>query len=118
MQEKLADTLSSYTSLPFCHALLKILRAGFWTFLYLSLPLTTLSNEICFAELQKVITAGNAGEGAHHFNAVTTRDRPPILCFCFFTFFVKELEKNHTTKYFKINSQPLHRSHNEYVKVE
>lgn len=33
MQGKLVDTCSSYTSLPFCPALLKILRAGFWMFL-------------------------------------------------------------------------------------
>lgn len=40
------------------------------------------------------------------------------LLFLFFPFFLTKIETNHMTKYFKMNSQLLCRSHNQYVTVE
>lgn len=116
MQGKLVDTCSSYTSLLFCPALLKILKTGFWMF-FCPFPLKPSQRELILLSCRMLLQQEMLGK-EHITSMMLPQERPPTLCFSFFSFFLEEFETKHITKYFKINSLPLHRSHNEYVKVE
>lgn len=106
---------------PLCLSVLlcwKFWGQGFGSFCTCPFPLQPSQGESILLSYKRLLQEEMQGKEHMTSNAVTTGERPPTLCFCFFPFFLKEFETNHMTKYFKINSQPLHRSHNEHVKVE
>lgn len=58
----------------------------------LAISLTTPIKGFNLAQLQKVMTAGNTGEGAQQVNDVTTGERP-TLCFWFCHFSYQNLKQ-------------------------